>query len=167
VTAPPVLTKATLLEARAHAVLRDRRDCVEALRRADIAFDAVPAHAEEPYLAFSHTMVANHAGTCWVDLADPRSAERALAIAMEGVAGRPRRLVYGTVHLAKIAMLRHDIERACALGIEAAHAMTGLPSYRSIHHLRGLAHSIIALGPQRASNDFLDRARSALARPAN
>jgi hypothetical protein len=164
--APSVLTESALLEARAHATLQDQSGCAAALNRAERAFDKIrPEDVEDRHQVIDNVILASHVGTCWVDLGEPNRAETSLVTVLDAMRGQARRRVYGTIQLAKVALLRKDTELACSLGIEAAGAINGLPSYRSAHHLNDLAQRVRTVGPHPRSSDFLSLADATLSGP--
>jgi hypothetical protein len=160
-SAHAVRAEASLLQARALGVMQDRRGCELALLAAEAAGALAAGTDSDLSVPIGVSVIAGHAGTCWLDLGDPEPAEKALRVSLEAANGQPRRRIYYSVHLAHVAVLRNDLEQACALGSESAELLGRAPSSRSAHHLRLLASRISDLGYHRAG-DFLDRARAAL-----
>lgn len=160
---PTVLTEATMLEARALAKMGERSQCVEALGRAEQAFSLIrPDERPDWSGAFDEVVFASHAGTCWVDLGQAAPAREHIDSALGRMAGQARRRVYGTIQLAKIALIQHDLDQACTLGIEAVDAVNGLASHRSVRHLTDLGR---LLEPHDSApvRSYLDRLQAVMA----
>ena len=161
--APAVLAESSLLEARACAMLADRRGCVEALTRAEAAHDRIRQDdCPDWSTPIQDVIVAGYAADCWIDLGEPDKARSAIDSTADQRKGQARRQVYGNLQLARIALLEHDLEQAAALGTEAAAGLAGLASHRSERHLRDLVDAINPHADSPQVRAFLDQARGVI-----
>jgi hypothetical protein len=152
---PTVLAEAAMLEARANAALGNRAGASSALLRAERHFDRV-GHSELPAWAsrFDATVMASHAGTCWIALERPHEAREALSLVWDQASGQPRRQAYAAAQLAAAAVLDGDIDEACAMGTVAANSTQGMTSARARHHVSTLARRLKPHSQAAAVRDF-------------
>lgn len=163
-SAPIVGTEAALLAARAHARMRNEHDGVAELRRAESLFERVTDTNTPKWAAhWSEAVFSTYAGTMWVDLGKPREAYGPLKLAWDAASDQPRRRVYSTGQLAKVAVLNRDIEQAATLGLEAAVSTSRQESKRSLQVIRDLDRQLKPHAKQPKVREFRERARLLLA----
>jgi len=150
--------EAAVLEARSQAVLSDVRACADALGRAERHL-SLAGVADRPDWSspFDEVVFASHAGTCFVDLGEATRAEHHFQSVLEQLHGQPRRQVYGTIQLARVALLDRDVDQASALGTAAFDAINGLESSRSRRHVDDLAVSLKPHMRNRSAREFVER----------
>ncbi len=158
---PTVLAEAAMLEARAWAALGSRAEASGALQRAEHHFDRVVTGELPPWASrFDSTVLASHAGTCWIALDRPAEARRALSVVWNAVAEQPRRRAYAAVQLATVAVLEGDFDQACVLGSIAAEATSGMTSARARQHVTTFARRLQPHGAVPAVRDFNEQLRT-------
>jgi hypothetical protein len=157
-TTAVVRAEAAMFEARSHAQMSDARAVGEALRRAEaLLSEAAVSDRPEWSSPFDDVVFSSHAGTCWVDLGAAEPASEHFEAVLERLRGQARRQVYGTVQMARIALIGRDAGQAAALGMKALETPGALQSIRSRRHVTDLA---AALGPHitnPAAREFVER----------
>jgi|GEM_PF-2520589 len=156
-----VQAEAAMFEARSHAQLADTRAASEAIARAESLLSAAASNERPEWSSpFDDVVFSSHAGTCWVDLGIQEAASEHFEALLERLQGQARRQLYGTVQLARIALLGRDPEHAADLGLRALETPGALQSVRSRRHVSDLAS---ALKPHVASpsvREFVERVRA-------
>ncbi|WP_344655514.1 hypothetical protein [Catenulispora subtropica] len=156
-----VLAEAAMFEARSHAQLGDIRATGEALSRAEDLLTAAQSSDRPDWSSpFDEVVFSSHAGTCWVDLGDPGHASEHFEAVLERLRGQARRQLYGTVQLARIAVLGRDIDHAAALGTKALETPGALQSVRSRRHVADLAATLKPHATNVAAREFVERVRT-------
>ncbi|MFC7221156.1 regulator [Streptomyces polyrhachis] len=126
-------------EARGHAVLGEVRACTTSMGRAELALRAARPGDEVPYWArlYDEAQQADEFGHCHRDLQQFRAAvqhaERALQLRGQGHA---RSRVFCRLVLATARLGLGELESACALAAEAAHAAAEMRSTRAQEYVR-------------------------------
>ncbi|MBI1759238.1 MAG: hypothetical protein HYR62_08445 [Actinobacteria bacterium] len=140
---PVTTTEAHVLRARAYATLGEVKSCSRALTRAERTFNQLDGTDHPTWAAhWTEYVLSSHAGTCWTDLGQVDEASRQIGFAWRAAQHQPRRLVYNTVQLGRIALLRHDVEEACHyLGL-AEENNNDLLSERSAWHVTRLRDTL-------------------------
>ena len=157
-TTAVVRAEAAMFEARSHAQLADARSAGEALSRAEgLLSDAASSERPEWSSPFDEVVFSSHAGTCWVDLGIASPASEHFEAVLERLRGQARRQVYGTVQLARIALLGKDVEQAASLGLRALETPGALQSVRSRRHVTDLAATLKPHLASQAARDFVER----------
>ncbi|UGY91019.1 regulator [Streptomyces gobiensis] len=138
--APVVQALLHSAEARGHGVLGEVRACTASLARAERALEAARPGEEVPYWArfFDEAQLADEFGHCHRDLQQYRAAaaqhaERSLQLRGSGYA---RSRLFCRVVLATARLGLGEIEQACSLGAEAAHAAAEMRSVRAHEYVR-------------------------------
>ena len=160
-TAAVVRAEAAVFEARSHAQLADARAAGEALARAE-ALLSEAASSERPDWSspFDDVVFSSHAGTCWVDLGVASPASEHFEAVLERLQGQARRQVYGTVQLARIALLGKDADQAASLGLRALDTPGALQSVRSRRHVTDLAAKLKPHVANSTARDFVERVQA-------
>ncbi|MEU6661429.1 regulator [Streptomyces sp. NPDC046821] len=126
-------------EARGHGVLGEVRACTASLVRAERALEAVRAGDDVPHWArfFDEAQLADEFGHCHRDLQQYRAAaqhaERSLQLRSPGYA---RSRLFCRVVLASARLGLGELDQACTLGAEAAHAASEMRSVRAHEYVR-------------------------------
>jgi hypothetical protein len=150
-----------MFEARSHAQLGDIRATGEALSRAEDLLTAAQSSDRPDWSSpFDDVVFSSHAGTCWVDLGDPGHASEHFEAVLERLQGQARRQLYGTVQLARIAILSRDIDHAASLGRKALETPGALQSVRSRRHVADLAATLKPHAANAAAREFVERVRT-------
>ena len=159
--APVVRAEAAMFEARSHSQLADARAAGEAIGRAEALLSEAASSERPEWLSpFDEVVFSSHAGTCWIDLGRAEPASEHFEALMERLHGQPRRQVYGTIQLARIALLNRDIEQAATLGLRALETPGALQSVRSRRHVTDLAALLKPHVANQAARDFVERVSS-------
>ncbi|MBB1255970.1 regulator [Streptomyces alkaliterrae] len=144
--APPVVQALMHgAEARGQATLGEVRACTAALARAEQALETARPSEDVPYWArfFDEARLAADFAHSYLDLRQYRSAaqhaERSLRL---GGNGRARGRLLCQVALARARLGLGEIEQACALGAEAAHAAAEMRSARAYEAVRGFEQQL-------------------------
>lgn len=157
-TTAVVRAEAAMFEARSHAQLGDAHAASEALSRAEgLLSDAASSERPDWSSPFDEVVFSSHAGTCWVDLGAASPASEHFEAVLERLRGQARRQVYGTVQLARIALLGRDVDQAASLGLRALETPGGLQSVRSRRHVTDLAAVLKPHVANQAARDFVER----------
>jgi len=160
-TTAVVQAEAAMFEARSHAQLGNVRATGEALGRAEALLAAAQSGDRPDWSSpFDEVVFSSHAGTCWVDLGDPGHASEHFESVLERLRGQARRQLYGTVQLARIAILSRDVDHAAALGRKALETPGALQSVRSRRHVADLAATLKPHAANPAAWEFVDRVRA-------
>lgn len=161
---PVAMTEAYVFEARALAARGDASGCRAALQRAEASYNRI-VPGESPAWAshWSEVLFASHAGTCWVELNKPVEAEALIQLVWDSAKDQTRRRVYSGVQLARIALLRGDVDQASAYGIGALESTNGSTSHRSHQQLVDLRDRLKPHASRASVTDFQERARLLLA----
>ncbi|WP_344429968.1 hypothetical protein [Amycolatopsis minnesotensis] len=163
-TVPIVATEATLLAAQASAQLGDESDCRKMILESEGLFSQVrPENTPSWASHWTDAVFATYVGSCWVDLGKPREAFGPLKLAWDAAKDHPRRRVYSTGQLAKVAVLNGDIEQAASLGLAAVDSSSRQSSQRSLQVIREVNERLKTHAKQSHVRDFRDRARPLLA----
>lgn len=161
---PIVATEATLLAAQAHAQMGNTSECSAFLAEADQTFDQVrPDNTPTWAKHWTEAVFATFVGSCWVDLGKPREAYEPLKLAWDAAKDSPRRRVYSTGQLAKVATLNGDIEQAASLGISAVNSSSGQASQRSLQIIREIDGKLKPYSKDSRVREFRERAQTLLA----
>jgi hypothetical protein len=161
---PVAMTEASVFEARAHAARGDAAGCKAALSRAEASYNRiVPGETSAWASHWSEVLFASHAGTCWIDLNRPLEAEPLIQLVWDSGRSQTRRRVYSGVQLARIALLRGDIDQASAYGVGALESTNGSTSHRSHQQLVDLRDRLKPHTNRTSVADFQERARLLLA----
>ncbi|MBG6139285.1 hypothetical protein [Longispora fulva] len=159
-----MLTEAAFLTARAYSELGDASGCGSALKRAEDAYERIRPDTEPAWATnIDETIFASHAGTCWTRLDRPAQALPFLRTLWDNSADQARRRAYAAVQLATVADQEGDLERAGMLGIQAAEAISQVPSARSKHELAALLRRLETKKDHPLIRDLHERARLVLA----
>jgi tetratricopeptide (TPR) repeat protein len=137
---PLVRTMLSTRLARAHAKLGNRRESVTALGEARNAYEQAGRVNEPLWISYVDAIeLSAQSGACYLDLGMYADAEKTLTTAVELLtASRPERVrdhVHYLSRLATCALLAGDIERACALGMQALDLVQTVGSSRVIERL--------------------------------
>lgn len=126
------LIEARVFEARAYAVLGDQAAATEALVTAEQLFDRLPSEGSPTWAAhWSHTVLASHAATLWIDLGQPEQGARLLQEMGEPGPEQPRRGLYRAVQASRVAQLQRDLEQATEHIVTAVRLLAHTSSKRS------------------------------------
>ncbi|WP_329458217.1 regulator [Streptomyces sp. NBC_01497] len=161
VTVPPVV-QALLhaAEARGHGVLGDARACTSTLLRAERALEAARPGDDVPHWArfFDEAQLADEFGHCHRDLGQYRAAaqhaERSLSLRTPELA---RSRLFCTVVLATARLGLGELDQACALGAEAAHAAAEMRSVRAVEYVRDFERRLEPYRDAAAVRTYRDR----------
>ncbi|RZQ63420.1 hypothetical protein [Amycolatopsis suaedae] len=161
---PIVATEATLLAAQAHAQMGNEPECRSLILESETLFARVrPGNTPSWAKHWTDAVFATFVGTCWVDLGKPREAYEPLKLAWDAAEGQPRRRVYSTGQLAKVAALNNDVEQAASLGLAAVDSTGRQSSQRSLQVIREVDGQLRRYAKQPVVRDFHERARLLLA----
>jgi transcriptional regulator with XRE-family HTH domain len=161
---PVAMTEASVFEARAHAARGNVSGCMAALKRAEASYNQiVPDESPSWASHWSEVLFASHAGTCWVELNRPAEAEALIQLVWDSARDQTRRRVYSGVQLARIALLKGDVDQASAYGVRALESTSGSTSHRSHQQLVNLRDRLKPHGTRKSVADFQERARLLLA----
>jgi tetratricopeptide (TPR) repeat protein len=161
---PIVATEATLLAAQAHARLGNMTDTRNLILEAESLFAQVTTMNTPTWAShWTNAVFATYVGSCWVDLGKPAEAYEPLRRAWDAAKDQPRRRVYSTGQLARVAALNHDIEQAASLGIAAVNTTSQQASQRSLHVIREVDEQLKRYTKQPHVREFRECARILLA----
>lgn len=162
--APIVAAEATLLAAQAHARQGSAEECRTLIHEGERLFSQVrPANTPSWASHWTDAVFATFVGSCWVDLGRPSEAYEPLKLAWDAAKDQPRRRVYSTGQLAKVAALNGDIEQAASLGVAAVDATSKQASRRSLQVIREVDGQLKRHARQPHVREFRERARLLLA----
>ncbi len=163
-TVPIVATEATLMAAQAYARLGNETDCRAMILDAERLFAQVGAVSTPEWAShWTDAVFATYVGVSWVDMGKPHEAYTPLKLAWNAAQGHPRRQVYSTGQLAKVAVLNGDIEQAAGLGLAAVESSNKQASQRSLQVIREVDVQLKRYAKQPQVRDFRERARLLLA----
>lgn len=161
---PVVATEATLLAAQAHSRLGNVSDCQNMIMKAEQLFSKVNGNNTPSWAShWSDSVFATFVGTCWVNLGKPAQAYEPLKMAWDAAKEQPRRRVYSTGQLAKVAALNSDIEQAASLGLAAVDSSSRQASQRSLQVIREVDGQLKRYVKQPHVQKFRERAHVLLA----
>jgi hypothetical protein len=165
VSAVPILaTEATMLAAQAHARLNDESETRAMVLEGERLFAQVrPDNTPEWASHWTDAVFATFVGSCWVELSRPAEAYEPLKMAWDAAKDQPRRRVYSTGQLARVAALNRDIEQAANLGLAAVDASSKQASQRSLQVIRDVDGQLKRYAKQPNVREFRERARLLLA----
>jgi hypothetical protein len=164
VHAPAAMTDLLVLEARAHATMRNAIDAVHAIDAAERTFDEINADDEAEWARFiDEAYVTGEIANSLRDLSDSRNAE---AFATQSIAacarqGRNRRASLSYAALAASHTQRNDLEAAAHAATQALDKADGVPSIRCTVALNRISNELAPYSGNQAVGDFLDRAAHA------
>lgn len=158
-----VQTEAAMHAARAYAVLGDETSTTQALLAAERSF-ALHGTQDSPEWAshWGETLFAAFVGDTWLSLGKPAQARPHLARAAHDSQGQPRRMVYSSAQLAKLAVLEGDAEQAGTYALTATEVAENLKSKRSTKLIRDLYRDFKMQAGEQQLQTFLTRAHDLL-----
>jgi len=160
---PALRAEAAVTEAHAHAVRGDRAACARALADAEKAY-GMAGQADRPeWLAYlGEAYLAARFAHCFRDLGDVARAERFVLRSLDMDAGFARCRAFNTVLLATVRVQQHEIEEACAVGVEAVRLASQLRSRRAWHYVRELDGRLASHSSAPPVRAFREQARTHL-----
>lgn len=137
----------------------DRRGCLDALGRAELALDGSDDHEHASWSAhFDEGSLAAESANALHAIKDLVPAERQARSVLELRSGdRVRARAFGRLSLARILIDAHEPDEAADIGRGVAIVASGLSSARVRAHLGELALSVRCAPSSAASTTFLDR----------
>jgi tetratricopeptide (TPR) repeat protein len=161
---PILATEAALLAAQSRARQGSEQDCRAMVTEAEQLFARVRSENTPTWAShWTDAVFATFVGSCWVDLGRPADAYEPLKLAWDAAKDQPRRRVYSTGQLAKVAALNNDIEQAASLGLAAVDASSKQASRRSLQVIREVDGQLKRYTKQPHVRAFRERARVLLA----
>jgi len=137
--APVLVSEAAAMEAHGHALRRDARACLVALRTAERSLDAVGDDRRPPWLEyFDQAYLAAKFAHALHALGEPKAAERYAVQSLLMSEGYERGRLFNTVLLAQIHVDRGNLDAACELGRRSVTMASGIRSARGRGYLAGL-----------------------------
>ena len=162
---PACLADLQILEARAHASLRDPAATAQAVIRAEQTFQhVVPANEPEWARLIDPAYLFGEAAHCFRDLAQPDQIDRFAAESDQDAKrqGRARRGALSNAALAIAQLQRGEIEAAAARAIHVVDLAASVQSSRAVETVRDLQRQFKPYATLPAVRAFNMRARLAL-----
>jgi tetratricopeptide (TPR) repeat protein len=131
------------MEARALASSGDSRACMQALRRAEDAFNQRDASKDPTWISyFDELELAGEAAHCFRDLGHPRETQLFAAQAMDPIATPPRTQAFISMVTAAGAFKAGNLDEALSLATAAIDLTGSLESSRYVRYLTDFHQSV-------------------------
>ena len=155
--------EALVMEAHAHAVALQERDCATALHQAERTLDRADRSSDPQWLGyFDEAYLSAKFGHCFHALGQHRRAERFAARSLKMDERYVRGKAFNLALLASIHARHGEPERASAIGAEALTLTTQLRSTRAVRYLRDLQTGLAPHRRKPAVRQFITRVDAAL-----
>jgi len=165
-TAPQPRLQARLLaiQARGHAALRQRQECVQLLTKAEAILGHNAAEAPSPWIShFDEGSLASESARCMRKLGDHqearRQSERVIALRPSE---RTRSRAFGQLGLVAAHLAHGEPEEACAVAFTVFDATESLSSYLVVQQLLHLSQLLKPYRDIAAITELLDCLETAL-----
>jgi len=162
---PTVLALVAAREAQAQAKAGDASGCQEALDRAFGTYECATCEQHTPAWAYyvDEAFLNAQAGRALLDLGHAQRAESYLRTAMKQTdhSFAQARSVYLS-QLAVARLRQHDLEQACALGLQAVELTSQVNSDHCTDNIRDLRRELKPHQAQSCVQEFTDQARELL-----
>lgn len=162
---PTVLALVAAREAQAQAKAGNASECQEALDRAFETYERLTSQQHTPAWAYyvDEAFLNAQAGRALLDLDDARRAEKYLrtAMAQTDQSFVQARCVYLS-RLAVAQLRQHDLEQACALGLQAIQLANNVNSDHCIDNIRELRRELAPYEGAPSVRDFTEQTRELL-----
>lgn len=131
------------MEAHGHALRRDARACLVAMRSAERTLDAARDDTRPPWLEyFDHAYLAAKFAHALHALGESKPAERFAVRSLRMSDGYERGRLFNTVLLARIYADRGELDAACELGGRSVIMASGIRSARGRGYLNRLRRQL-------------------------
>lgn len=152
-----------MIKARSHAMMRERKECVEALGRAEEQFAREPSDGEVELISyFGVADLADERAHCFFDLGEFGNAREEAAKALELFnSDRVRRRVIDAALHASGLTRTGDLEHAGAVAKQAIESSGTLRSFQASQALAGMLAELLPHRNHRIVRDVFEFARSA------
>jgi hypothetical protein len=158
--APAALTDLLVLEARAHAVMRDAISTVRAIDAAERAYDQIEPQNEAEWARFiDEGYVTGEIANSLRDIHDSGNANRfaTQSVAACRLQNRNRRASLSYAALAASHVQRNDLEAAADAATRSLEMANGVPSIRCTIALDGIRDRLTPHSANAAVGDFMTR----------
>jgi transcriptional regulator with XRE-family HTH domain len=163
---PALLAEAAVMEAHGHARRRDERSCSRSLTEAEQRFAEADRHGDPQWIGyFDEAYLSAKFAHCFRDLGRPEAAERFAVRSLDMNPGYARGRVFNLSLLAAVCVQQGEVERAAALGVDAAEMAASMRSARTRDYLGAVRAELTPFAGNRQVDNFLDRT-AALSRPS-
>jgi transcriptional regulator with XRE-family HTH domain len=136
---PALVSEGAAMEAHGHALRRDARACLEAMRTAERALEAVGDDTRPHWLGyFDRAYLAAKFAHALHALGESKAAERFARRSLRMSDGYERGRLFNTVLLARIHADSAELEEACELGRRSVAMASGIRSARGRDYLTDL-----------------------------
>ncbi|MFI6270976.1 helix-turn-helix domain-containing protein [Micromonospora zamorensis] len=154
-----VLTaEASVMEAHAHASLRNEPACTAALHQAEITLDRADRGSAPQWLGyFNEAYLSAKFGHCFRALGKPAQAERFAARSLRMDEQYVRGKAFNLALLATTQAQQGEAERACAIGAEALTLTSRLRSARATRYVRELQAELAPYSQRSSVQQFIRR----------
>jgi len=143
---------------RRHARRGDERACSQSLTEAERRFAEADRHDDPQWIGyFDEAYLSAKFAHCFRELGRLDPAEQFAARSLDMNPGYARGRVFNLSLLASVCVQRGEVERAAALGIDAAEMATGMRSARTCDYLTALGAELAPFAGDQQVSDFLDR----------
>ncbi|AXO32601.1 helix-turn-helix domain-containing protein [Micromonospora sp. B006] len=155
--------EALVMEAHAHAVALQERDCATALHQAERALDRADRSSDPQWLGyFDEAYLSAKFGHCFHALGQHRRAERFAARSLKMDERYVRSKAFNLALLASVHARHGEPERASAVGAEALTLTTQLRSARAVRYVRDLQTGLAPHRRKPTVRQFITRVDAAL-----
>ncbi|BDT91684.1 hypothetical protein IFM12275_16600 [Nocardia sputorum] len=166
VDAPACLADLWTLEARALAVLGDKRGTARAVNAAENAFSRIEPDREPEWARFiDQAYICGEWANAFRDLGQPEqaAAHARRSIAYARAQNRARRGALSHAALTAAHLQKRDLEAAHAAGVRTLDLARKVKSSRSVEAVRDIQRRMVGCGPHPLVADFTERTRTLLA----
>lgn len=138
-----LVAEASVMEAHGHARSGNAQSCAVALSAAEVALDQADRSSDPHWIGyFDEAYMAAKFGHCLRELGDQKHAIRFAERSLKMTEGYERGRVFNLTLLAHSYAQNGEVERACAIGQEAAATAVGMTSSRVVKHLRDFRRAL-------------------------
>jgi transcriptional regulator with XRE-family HTH domain len=140
---PVLVSEAAAMEAHGHALRRDTRACLLAMRSAERTLEAASDDGRPPWLEYyDHAYLAAKFAHALRTLGESEPAERFAVRSLRMSEGYERGRLFNTVLLARIHADCGELDQACELGRRSVLMASGIRSARGRGYLNGLRRQL-------------------------
>ncbi|MCK9870275.1 helix-turn-helix domain-containing protein [Nocardiopsis dassonvillei] len=150
-----------MMEARAHASLRDKGACSRAMGHAEQAFNQRDPGADPAWIGyFDQAEYSDEVAHCHRDLGEARAAQRSAEQSLTASCGQEyaRSRVFTQLVLASAVLGQGEVEEACHLGAAVVPQVRATSSARCAGYLDAFVDSVRAYRGQQEADRFLHQA---------
>lgn len=152
-----------MMEARAHASLRDKGACSRAMDQAEQAFNRRAPDADPAWIGyFDQAEYSDEVAHCHQDLGEARAARRSAEQSLTASCGQEyaRSRVFTRLVLASAVLGQGEVEEACHVGAAVVPQVRATSSARCAGYLDAFVDSVRAYRGQPEADRFLYQART-------